>query len=442
MARGIQRKPCADQRVWLALLVILNWVLGQAAFAAQPNLSGIEVFDVVWEAVAESYAGPGLNTVDWQAVRDDLRPQAQNAKDAEAFYGVIDRMLSKLDDPLTYYVSPPQMAELKKSKQADDRLDIVGVGILLSQTPDGQVVAREVLPKGPAARSGIKQGVRIAAVDGQAVKGLPLGEVADRIKGEKGTKVTLSLLDPNNRRREVTMSRASVRYEAQVRSKVLSDNIGYLYLPGGGDGFETKVLGQLRKLHRTQALIVDLRSGWSILDLSHMTPMLKIAGLFTDRAIGTLLSRQGAFLLAPISKWESTSTDSWWRSLLTPPPTALDVYKKPIAFLVDESSTWEILALGMRDIGRATVVGRPTASGAGALAGGYELSDGSGISITITYYASPLGNTLNSGMQPDVYVPMDRDYLASWHRGDDPDITSAKEALLAQIAAAKGTSKK
>ncbi|MGI6609395.1 MAG: S41 family peptidase [Limnochordia bacterium] len=422
----------------LVIAFLLIVVVAQLAFAAQ-TLSNVELFDAVWGAVDESYAGPGFKPLEWQATWRELRPLAEKAKDVAATHSVIDRMLSRLNDPHTYYLSPEQMVELRQAKLAEDRLDVVGIGVLLTQAPDGSVVARQVLPKSPAARAGIRQGTRITAVDGHSVKGLPVAAVAQRIRGDKGTKVILSLMDPSNKSRSVTLSRTDVRFVADVRSKVLPDNIGYLYLPGGGDGFELKVLGHLRKLQRTQGLIIDLRSGWSAIDLSHMMPILRIAGLFTDLSLGTLVSRQGTFLLTPQRKWESSSSDSWWRSLLTPPPTAMDVYKKPVAFVVDDSTTWDILAVAMQEIGRAVVVGRPTATGAGALAGGYELVDGSGLSVTITYYSSPKQHTLKDGMRPDVTVPMDLKYLAAWYRGEDPDIGAAKETLLARIAATKAS---
>lgn len=416
--------------------------IGAPLASAAQTLSNVELFDAVWGAVAESYAGPDFKPLEWQAVWRELRPLAEKAKDAATVQDVIDRMLARLNDPHTYYVSPKQMAASKQTKLAEDRLDVVGIGVLLTQAPDGSVVARQVLPKSPAARAGIREGTRITAVDGRAVKGVAVATVAERIRGDRGTKVRLSLLDPWNSARDVTLSRADVRFVADVRSKVLPDNIGYLYLPGGGDGFELKVLRHLRKLQRTQGLIIDLRSGWSATDLSHMIPILKIAGLFTDQSLGTLVSRQGTLSLTPQIRWESSSSDSWWKSLLTPPPTAMDVYKKPVALLVDESTTWDILALAMQESGRAVVVGRPTAPGGGALAGGYELTDGSGLSVTITYYSSPRQQTLKNGMKPDVVVPMDLAYLAAWYKGEDLDIDAAKKALLARIAATKAPAKR
>lgn len=313
--------------------------------------------------------------------------------------------------------------------------------MLLGQTPDGYVMVREVVPKSPAARAGICAGYRIAAVDNKPAQGVPVTEVAQQIRGEKGTKITLTTLAPDGKKRNVTLVRAPVRFVAQVRSKVLPGKIGYLYIPGGSDGIEYRVLASLRKLHRTNGLIVDLRSGWSGIDLSHMTSMLKIAGLFADQPLGTLISRQGVFLLEPELKWEGASSRSRWDTIFTPPPTAMDIYKKPVVFLVDESSTWEILALAMQEADRAKVVGRQTATGRGALARGYEFIDGSGLSLTVTYYASPKGITLDKGITPDVVVPLNTDYLAAWVRGEDRDIDEAT-VLLTPASDARGGTKR
>lgn len=422
-----------------ALLAFMMALVGgithlQVGDAAAKKYTMAERFDAVWQTLADNYADPNMRGADWAAVRRELRPLAEKAKDEAAFDAVIDKMLAHLKDPMTFYVNPAEVAKAQKAQTPDDRLDIVGVGILLGQTPDGYVLAREILPKGPAARAGIKPGARIAAVDGKSAYKVPVTDIAQRIRGKSGTKVTLQVLDPNGTKRDVVLTRAAVRFTAEVKSSVLPGNIGYLYLPGGSEGIETKVLAQLRRLHRTDGLVLDLRSGWSGADLSHMTPMLRIAALFTDKPIGALVSRDGLVLLAPQLTWENTSEKSWWQSLFTPPPTAMDVYKKPMVVLVDDTSTWEILAKGLQETGRAKVVGRTTASEHGALAGAIELPDGSALSITAMYYASPKGNTLGSGMKPDITVPLDLAYLAARYKGNDPDVDAARNALLKQIA--------
>jgi carboxyl-terminal processing protease len=106
-------------------------------------------------------------------------------------------------------------------------------------------------------------------------------------------------------------------------------------------------------------------------------------------------------------------------------------YAKPVVVLVDEcsASTSEILAQGLRDIGRARVIGTPTA-GAALPSVVVELPNGDGFQYAIASYTSSGGMSLEGkGVQPDELVRLDRKSLLAGH---DPQVDAAVNWIRSQ----------
>lgn len=394
-----------------------------------------EVVEEVWQVVAENFFDPEFNGVDWQKVKAEYAAKAAQAEDDEALAAVINEMLAKLGDPQTYYLTAKQAAELERQ---ENRVDIVGVGMLLGRGPQGEIVVRDVLPNGPAARARVRRGERITAVDGEEVQGVRVSDVAEKIRGPKSSTVALTLLSDKGERR-VLAKRAPVSFIPEVDSKVLEGNIGYLKIPDFADSTEVQVLAHLRRLHRTDGLVLDLRDNFGG---GGYDTLLKIAGLFTDKPLGALLSRQGLFVLVPQSQWEGGTG-----SIFVPPPTGMDIYKKPMAVIVDETTYLETLAVGLQETGRAKLVGRPTVTeamrqvGSGVPRGTSqyiaELSDGSVVNVTSLHVITPRGKTLIDGISPDVTVSMDQTFYEAWMAGRDRDVEEAVKLLQQMIASAE-----
>ncbi|HET7558555.1 MAG TPA: S41 family peptidase [Limnochordia bacterium] len=395
-----------------------------AAAAAKDNAA---LFDAVVAAVHDHYYDPKLGGSDWSALTKSYRDQVLQAKDTQDAYRLIDRMLSTLGDDGTYAV-PPAVA--KAAGSTDGNLHIVGVGMLLGQMSDGEVIVRRVVPHGPADRGGVHAGDRIAQVDGTAITGHTLLDVTDRIRGERGSKVKLSLLAPNDAARTVSLVRASVEFSSQVSGRWLQDDIGYISIPQFRPGTEDDVLAQLRKLHDARGLVLDLRESF---DGGDNQTALRIAGLFTDQKIGAIVTRDGAYWLQPITSWQP---QSFFSGLLHPPPTELDRYtKRPLVVLIDDTSALDVLAAGLRSADRAELVGRPIAHTTGSQQQSFPLPGGGELWVTTAHYVTTSGRPLIGGVVPDVAVPFDQAYLRGWASGTDPDILAGERTLAKELAA-------
>lgn len=387
--------------------------------AAEPSPRAT-LFDQVWDAVGQAYVDPEFGGVDWQRLREEYRDRVIQAPDDAAAYRLLNEMLSRLKDPGTTALDPVQAKELRTSQ---DRVEYVGVGMILSRSREGEVLVRQVVPRGPADRAGVRSGDRIRAVDGAEVHGMAIDRVASMIRGKEGTRAQLLIVRPDGAERRVEPARRAVTFKPEPHHAVLPGNVGYLYIPSFVEGMENQVLAHLRKLHRTDALILDLRDTWE--GGSYQT-LSRIAGLFMEKPIGGVWTRQGPAVMPAQPTWEGPGG---FTALLNPPPTALDQYKKPIAVLVDESTQFEMLAMGLKEQGRAVVVGRPTVPDRGRSQAMIELPGGGLLLVTSSLFISPQGNTLGQGMVPDVAVPSGNLFTRGADRENDPDVDKALEVL-------------
>lgn len=409
-----------------ALLVYILFLTMGLVFLGPPfntavaagKVTGVQLFDEVWQAVRDHYFDPKFDGVDWDTARKKWRPKAEQARTPDQAYKVIDSLLAELKDPGTYLLSPEESKELEK-EQAKQRLDLFGVGMILGTTPKNEILIRLILPGAPAAKAGIKRGDRLVSVNGKSVQGITVEAVAALVRGPKDSKVALVVKSPNGKVRSVTAVRDKVSFPIKVEQRTLPNKVGYVAVPSFSESMETQLLAALRKQSRARALILDLRHN---LGGGSFGTLQLMAGLFGDFPIGMLSTREGVIPLHSMLASDSLSP-------LIPPPTNLDVYKKPVAILIDETTTFDLLALAMRENQRAILVGRPTRQNEGQGQAEVKLKNGSVLSVTTSRMYSPLGNTLLLGVTPDVIVPLDEAYLQAWSADKDPDITAALRAL-------------
>ena len=383
-----------------------------------PAADPTAVVQAAWEAIGRLYFDSRMAGQDWQAVRERYLALArQSGTDG---YLLAARMLQELGPEAGFVLTPQQASE---ARARSPRESLVGVGVIIVQTDAGEVLVRSVLPGGPAERGGVRRGDRIAAVDGVPTAGRSLDEVAMAIRGQANTAVRLDLLGPDGAIRRLTLTRRPYTYEPRVQARVLPDNIGYLHLPHFREGMETAFLGELRRLYRTRALVLDLRDsapGGSLITLSH------IAGLITQEPLGLLVSRDG---VAVLPSRKATQSDN----PLIPAPTEIDFYDRPIAVLVDETSRFHELAFALKENRRAVLVGRPMSAGGGQVQTCTELPGGGEMCVTSMRFFSSRGRPLVGPVVPDVVVPVDRLFLERWAAGGDLDVEKAVEVLQRQL---------
>lgn len=375
----------------------------------------LQIFDEVWELVDERYLYEDFNGVDWQAVREELRPQAEAAATPEAFYAVMYALIDRLGDDHSRFESPQDVAAQQAEFAGD--LKYGGIGAVIRDVDEGGLII-SVAPGGPADQAGLLPRDLVLAVNGipfndPAAFG-PAGPIGT-VRGEPGTSVRLTIRSPNGTPREVDVLRAVIDQEVfnQVTGeRVPGTNVGLVVIPSFYvDELDTKVRTAIEDLLVSgglDGLIIDVRSNSG----GYVHLMRNTIALFHDGgSIG------------------STSGRSDREEQVIPTGRTIAAMEGvPITVLISEesASAAEMFAAGMQVLGRARIVGTPSAGNTENLYS-YSFDDGSRLLLAQVAYRMPDGTLIEGrGVIPD------REVDVEWWRynpPDDPQVLAAIEEI-------------
>lgn len=302
-----------------------------------------------------------------------------NGKDL--VYGAIRGMLNTLD-PHSAFMNP----EVYKEVQVDTKGEFGGLGIQIG-IKDNRLTVIAPIEGTPADRVGIKAGDWIIKVNDEPTKNMTLLDAVQKMRGAKGTKVTLTIQREGVAEPLVfTLTRELIKIES-VKSKMLDDDIGYIRLTQFQEQTGKDLASALKKLKESemQSLVLDLRNNPGGL----LTAALEVSEQFLSagKMIVYTKARDG-------KKEEYTSSGKG----------GSDNY--PMIVLINEgsASASEIVAGALQDWGRGVVLGTLT-FGKGSVQTILPLSDGSGLRLTTAKYYTPKGRSIqNTGIEPDIVV--------------------------------------
>lgn len=335
----------------------------------------------------------------------------------ELVLGAIRGMMSAVGDPYTFYYTADEMTA------ANEEFGGVyhGVGMLVQLTDDGAIEVARVYEDSPAEAAGVRMGDRIVAVDGVEVSGesaQTLNEAIDRIQGEDGTTVVLSVQrDGEILDLEVMRAEVSISY---VEYQIINGDIGYINISqfSGNDveGFQEAV--SALQAAEVSGVIIDIRNNPGGL----LTDVVEIAdALLPEGLIAYVEDGHG-------NRTEYTSDADYW-----------DV---PLVVLVNgmSASASELLSAAIQDYDRGTIVGTTT-YGKGIVQTLITFAeDGAGMQLTTASYYSPSGRSIHeNGVEPDVTVELSEDCdltVPSPNLENDNQLAAALEALQVRIDAA------
>lgn len=366
---GAQRQGRTYPTVLVAAAFLIGLLVGRgleakvlAGAGAEP-FEDLKIFTEVLTAVQKHYVEP------------------VNSK--ELVQGAIRGMLNTLD-PHSAFMLP----EVYKEVQVDTKGEFGGLGIQIG-LKDGKLAVIAPIEDTPADRAGIKPGDRIIKVNDESTQNMTLFDAVQRLRGLKGTKVTLTLLrDGTPEPITVTLVREIIKVPS-VKSRMLNGGIGYVRISQFQEQTGKDLAKALKRLRDEttpqpmQAVILDLRNNPGGL----LATAVEVTEQFLEpgRVVVSVKGRDG-------KKEEYTSSS---RGL----PDAL-----PIVCLVNEGSASgsEIVAGALQDWKRAIILGAPT-FGKGSVQTITTMSDGSGLRLTTAKYYTPNGRSIqNTGIQPDV----------------------------------------
>jgi len=384
-------------------LFMSGYSLGRQA-AAQPGTpvslgTAFQPFWDTYQAVTDRYAGGGVD-------REVL------------IQGAIRGMITSLGDPFSAYLTSE---EYRKSLQGISGW-FEGIGAqIASQAPDGtqgcaplsatcRLVVTKPIEGSPAETAGVRIGDIVISVDGVSVDGLTLDAAIGKIRGPKGSVVTLTIARGGAAPIQVAITRDVVQ-GMEVESKALAGGtVGYIRLSGFSDSAAddlVKALSANLAAGRTR-LILDLRGNPG----GFVTAARKIASQFI--AAGPIFWEQDA-------AGNQVATNSLGDGVATGPDVHLVV-------LIDSgsASASEIVAGALQDTKRATLVGQQS-FGKGTVQQWQELTgEGGAFKLTIARWLTPDKRWIHKvGLTPDVVVTLPVPIPA----GTDPTLDKALDVL-------------
>lgn len=389
----------------------------------------LESFDYVWNTINEKHFDPEFGGLDWAGVRDELRPRVERASSTPEARAVIDEMIMRLG--LSHFnIIPVEVYTAMDQPDNGSPLDgNVGIDV---RVIDGRALVFSVLGGSPADDAGVRPGWEILRVgeddvrsnleivahefEGSTWKDAVLSSaVLSRLRGRVGETITVTFGDHKDRKveRHLTMVEARGRktrfghlpdYHVWIEADRVDGDIGYVafnmfldpvhIMPAFNDA--------MKSFMDADGVIIDVRGNPGGLPVMAMG----MIGWLVEKGIrlGTLYTR-----------------DNELKLVANPRP---QTYGGPVAVLVDglSGSSSEFFSGGLKDIGRARIIGSRTAGG--ALAAVIErLPNGDGFQYANGNFVSAGGETLEGkGVAPHIDAEPSREALLL---GRDPALETA-----------------
>ncbi len=359
--------------VLLSCFFVLTIPLAQGEDTKEDKLpiADLQRFTKVIEYIKEYYVKP---------INDDV-----------LFENAMRGMLAGLD-PHSAYLDKEEFSDLKASTSG--KFGGLGVEIL---PEDGFIRVINPIDDTPAQRAGVQAGDLIIRLNETPVKGLSMREAVELMRGEKGTKIVLTIIrNGETKPLQISVTRDTINVQS-VRSKMIEDNFMYLrvsqFQSNSGDEF-IRAIQTLKKTQGTKikGLILDLRNNsGGVLDSA-----VQIADVFLDRDKlkqydGVIVYTKGRLPGSQIK--EKAHTGDLLNAV-------------PVVVLVNSgsASASEIVAGALQDYHRAIIVGTQT-FGKGSVQTVLPLKDNRGLKLTTALYYTPAGRSIQAiGIKPDILV--------------------------------------
>lgn len=361
-----------------------NWFSG---FAPYLGIDADKSSEVDWSSLNEVY-NKLANSYNGEITPDKVIEGAKKG------------LTESLGDVYTVYMDSEESSDFY-----DDLHGNVGSGIGVEMgLRDGYVRVLRTLPDNPARKAGILAGDILYKVDGEEVYDLSTDEIVKKVRGEKGSEVTVTVVRDGKektfkmKREEINNVSAYVEYDDKTAIVTVTrfDNDTGTKVQGFAKEFKDKGINKV---------ILDLRGNGG----GYVTAAQDLLSLWID----------GDKVLIQKSKHfgDSTTSSSSGKAILKDMETIV---------LVNGStaSASEIVAGALQDYGKAKIVGEQT-YGKGVVQNLYDLSGGTVLKVTTAEWYTPKERSINGeGIKPDIEVERSYEDINAMR---DPQMKKAKE---------------
>ncbi len=318
-----------------------------------------------------------------EAVSEIKQSYVKDVSDKKLIQGAIKGAVESLDDPYTKYLTEEEAKMLGEEMHGE--FDGVGLYIGLKEN---KVTVITPIEGAPADKAGLKAGDVIIKVDGKSTEGMSLEEAVSLIKGEKGTKVVLTIVRIDVDKPidfEVVRDKIVI---PNVVTKLLDEDIGYIRAHVFNQRIDSDMDSALKEMKdlNVKGIILDLRNNpGGILEGA-----VDVVSKFVDAGVVVTVRDKNGEIETHNTKGGADS----------------DI---PLVILVNggSASASEIVAGAIQDYDRGVLVGEQT-FGKASVQSVIELSDDSRLVVTTAHYFTPNGRDIQEkGIKPDVVVKIE-----------------------------------
>jgi carboxyl-terminal processing protease len=344
-----------------------------------------------------------LNYSEVDKIYNDLKLKYDGELDANKLLdGLKKGLVEASGDPYTAYLDAEETNSFNESLSGS----FEGIGAMLQES-EGYVTIETPLSGFPAEKAGLKARDVIVEIDGQDATGLDVGEAVKRIRGEKGTTVTLKIIR-DGEAKEFKIVRETITIPS-VETEFTQDNIAVVKI-NSFDENTTQLFNDTVneiKSKNVKGIVLDLRNnpgGYLNSSVSVSEKWLKSGNVIVQE------KRDGK-----VVEGFTASKDG--------PLVGI-----PTVVLINEgsASASEITAGALKDNGVATLVG-VTSYGKGSVQEPVKYSDGSLLKVTVARWYRPNGDNIDQkGIEPDAKVEITEENFTN---KQDPQKDKALEIL-------------
>ncbi|MFA6393774.1 MAG: S41 family peptidase [Patescibacteria group bacterium] len=376
-------------------VVFLGKLTGKYSANGNGKLSQDVDFDLywkVWDLLHEQYVD-----------RDKLNEK-------ELFYGSLKGLVAAAGDPYTVFMDPKISEEFSNDLAGT----FEGIGAEIGMKDDIITIVAP-LPEMPAEKAGLKAGDKIYSIDGVSTAGMSVDEAVAKIRGEKGTEVTLAIFREGfSETKDYKLKRDKIVVKS-VRTEAREDGIFVIRVSNFNDDteglFNEAVTSALSK--NPKGVILDLRNNPG----GYLETAIEMASEWVE---------EGVVVTEKFSEEKKNEYLSRGRARLKDFPAVALVNQ-------GSASASEIVSGALQDTGEAIIIGKET-FGKGSVQALEDLPDGSSVKITVAKWLTPKGNNITEkGITPDVIVDLTPE---DFEKDKDPQMDMAVNILTGKTTVA------
>lgn len=387
------------------LFIVAIFWLGLAIGSGRINVG----MDAIFKKSVSKDLPSNLDYSGVEKVYDLLRNRYDGQLDIdELLNGLKQGLVESAGDPYTEYLDEKEAAEFNEQLNGT----FTGIGAELGKDKDGNLIIVAPIAGFPAQKAGLRARDVITRINDESTADMTVSEAVTKIRGAKGSKVTLKVVRNKEDSLSFTIIRAEIKIPS-VKSEIIDGSIGYLKVSVFSE--DTAQLARQAaaslKAQGVGGIILDLRGNPGGL----LGVAVEIADLWLEDNETILTERRGGVVIKTYSASDGATLGGL-----------------PTVVLIDEgsASASEITAGALRDNDVATLMGAKS-FGKGSVQEIEEISGGAQLKVTIARWYTPDGKNIDKqGIAPDKAVKMtDKDFAS----GKDPQLDAAKAFVKSKL---------